>query len=259
MKRSSISLLFASIALLAGSGASAEAFIDFFGGYSYTDYSQAQVQISPVFVPCTANIPDPINGDPNHMKCSIEDPDRFVRGIGERSTFDSSITYGGRAGYWFGDWLGLAVDASYFETKLDADGFTQNAKVNVLPISALVLFRVPLLRDDDFPLGRMHPYAGAGPSVFLSKFDGTVSLSVLPLKGMPPADVVGRLESTNVHPGLGVVAGVDFGILPFLSVFTEYRYTFASPTFKDNVGGVTTSFRVPLRTHHFVGGVSFRF
>src|SRR5688572_3395651 len=47
--------------------------------------------------------------------------------------YEDSVTGGGRAGYWFLSWLGLAADVSYFAPDDDAGG----PEVDVIPISPL--------------------------------------------------------------------------------------------------------------------------
>jgi len=252
MQRSFITLLFVLTCLLAGTGVRAEGFVDLYAGWARTDFSTATVTIPPEFV-------RGINSSTNLA--------RVVSNADVRTTFDSSWTAGLRGGYWFANWFGLAVDAFYFQPELDGGAFTlgQKADVKVFPISALFLFRWPLLRSERYPLGRLHPYAGAGPSLFITTFDGTVNLNVIEDIEWrePPADygpvAPGKLSSTNFDPGLETVAGVDYLILPFMGLFAEYKYTLANPVWKDTVSGISTQYSVPLRTHHFVGGLTFRF
>ena len=256
MKRSSIAQLFVLASLLAGTGARAEGFVNFYGGYNFTDTANAGVSVPGVYLqgPIVCNPQDPTS-------CLIDSKQNTIASsTGTRTTFDDSVSMGVRGGYWFGQWFGLALDASYFSTDLDSKNFTRGAEVKAIPLAALFMFRVPLLKDDEFPLGRVHPYLGGGPALLLTDFKGTVDLSVLPIPmDVPPYGTVDKLESSNLDPALETIAGIDFGILPFLGVFVEYRYTFANPVYKDNVGGITNQFSVPLRSHHFLGGIGFRF
>lgn len=249
MKRSFITLLFVLSCVFGGTEVRAEAFFDVYGGWSRTGVATGRVTIPPVFVE---------NDDPPREP-------RQVSSAQVRTEFDKSVTAGIRGGYWFANWFGLAVDAFYFQPDIESGDFTPNgADVKAFPISALFLFRWPFLRSERYPLGRLHPYAGAGPSLFITDFDGVVDLNVLPLEcecaGQPrPAGPIRSMSSTNVDPGLEAVGGLDFMFLPFMGLFAEYKYTLANPTWRDNVGGFDTDYRVPLRTHHFVGGLTFRF
>ena len=68
-----------------------------------------------------------------------------------------SSVVGGRFGRWAG-LVGLAADVSYFSRK------ASNGTFDLIPISALLLFRVPLIVSQDYPNGRLQPYAGGGVS-----------------------------------------------------------------------------------------------
>jgi hypothetical protein len=242
MKRSFITLLFVLTCVLGGTGVRAEAFFDLYAGWARTDYSLGRVTVPTVFVSGIGN-PDVAN--------------QTFSSIEARTNFEASVTAGLRGGYWFGNWFGLAVDAFYFQPDIKSADFTpQGADVKVFPISALFLFRWPFIRSERYPLGRLHPYAGAGPSLFITTFDGVANLDVFPYDEFKPLDT---LSSTNVDPGLETVAGLDFLFLPFMGVFAEYKYTLANPVWKDDVAGTSTEYSVPLRTHHFVGGFTFRF
>jgi hypothetical protein len=265
MKRSFITLLLTLAGLLLGAEVRAEAFIDVYAGGAFTSDRGSDVVIPPQFF-------EPFPAAPNVV----------FRRTSMDSSFDDSITYGIRAGYWFGPWAGLALDVFTFEPNLDAGDFTQDADVRVTPISALLMLRWPLLASEKYPLGRLHPYIGGGPSLFLTKFDGDVNLAVFdfPITQVqdPPGtytlhtniEPAGKFSSKNVDPGLQLLVGLDFQILPFVGVFGEYRYTLAEPVWKDTVPArgtepdyynkaLSTEFQVSIRTHHIVGGITFRF
>jgi hypothetical protein len=275
MKSSFITLLLTLVGLLLGVEVQAEAFVDIYAGGAFTNSHRSDVIIPPQFF-------NPAGQDP-----PVGPPNLMIRRTSVETSFDDSITYGLRAGYWFGKWAGLALDIFTFEPKLDAQDFTQGADVRATPISALLMLRWPLLASDEYPLGRLHPYIGGGPSLFLTEFDGNVDLSVMdfpitevvdPLLPLPPEtytlhaniEPAGEFSSKNVDPGLQLLVGLDFQILPFVGVFGEYRYTLAEPVWSDTVAArgddrvvyyqaLSADFQVPLRTHHIVGGVTFRF
>jgi hypothetical protein len=272
MKSSFITLLLTLAGLLLGAEVRAEAFIDVYAGGAFTSDARSDVVIPPQFFNPVG--PDPPDGPPNLL----------IRRTSVDTSFEDSITYGMRAGYWFGKWAGLALDVFTFEPNLDAGDFTQDADVRVIPISALLMLRWPLLASEEYPLGRLHPYIGGGPSLFLTKFEGDVNLAVLdfPITEVedPPnsgnfilhtnIEPAGEFSSKNVDPGLELLVGLDFQILPFVGVFGEYRYTLAEPVWsgtvpakgtdrKDYYEALSTDFQVSLRTHHIVGGITFRF
>jgi Outer membrane protein beta-barrel domain len=85
-------------------------------------------------------------------------------GTAKTLRFDSSGTVGVRGGVWLDPypWFGVAADLSFFQRKADA------AHIDLVPLSTLVMLRYPLSKSDQFPKGRLHPYIGAGPSVVYS-------------------------------------------------------------------------------------------
>ena len=82
--------------------------------------------------------------------------------------FDAGGSIGIRGGYWLesAPWLGFALDVSYFDSDQDD---SEPLKLDVFPISALLMLRYPLMKSSDFPRGRLQPYAGVGPGAFVTR------------------------------------------------------------------------------------------
>jgi opacity protein-like surface antigen len=152
--------------------------------------------------------------------------------------FKSSSIFGARLGKWFDalPWLGLAGDVSYFRASAD---------LHVFPITALVMARYGLLRDDEFKHGRLQPYAGVGGGLFISHLDGSI----------------GFLEAsdTSADIGLDVRLGVAYHFETSWAGFFEYRFTHTSPTYTVEPFGGSTPGDTTLSTNHFILGVSYRF
>ena len=159
----------------------------------------------------------------------------------EKVNFDTSFTLGGRVAYWFEStpWLGLAIDASVYNP--DAD-------LTVFPISALLMLRWPLLTSVEFPKGRLQPYAGIGPGVFIS----TTKVDLRP-------EVPAEFSDTSIDLGLDARAGIAWLFAKNTAVFAEYRFTHVSPRFEDRPADLQTTVDVDLNTHHMLVGISFRF
>jgi hypothetical protein len=155
--------------------------------------------------------------------------------------WDTSVTAGGRFGFWFEslEWVGLALDASFFRPDKD---------ITVFPVSALAMLRLPLLKDNDkgFPHGRLQPYIAAGPGLFISRADGNVG-------------TFGSVSDTSVDLGVDVRGGLAFLITKNIAAFAEYRFTHVKPEFGFDIAGVKFKTETTLDTHHIVGGVGFRF
>lgn len=119
----------------------------------------------------------------------------------ERS-YEDSLTGGVRGGYWFDSlpWFGLAGDVSYFGPDDDQSG----PEFDVIPISPLLMLRAPLAPSDEFPHGRVQPFAGIGPGIFVSLVD------------FGPGE-----EDEGVNVGLDVHAGLRFLITPNVAIFAQ--------------------------------------
>jgi opacity protein-like surface antigen len=166
-------------------------------------------------------------------------------------------TYGIRGGYWLESGLGIAVDVSQFDVNPEGSA----TDISLSPTSFLLLYRYPLLINDGFPRGRLHPYVGAGFSY------GSVEVKTYYSDLYDSYDL--REDST--------CTGLDFrlGLKGFLSrhfaVFAEYR--FSALYFEQEAGFQSAnSWLLPtatrnhtinndgdVQTHHLLGGVSWHF
>jgi outer membrane protein W len=173
-----------------------------------------------------------------------QDADITFRGgttVDDKVKFDTVGEGGIRLGYWLDalgvPWLGLALDASYFAPK--SSGSVLDTRLEVIPLSSLVLFRAPLFRSPAFPNGQVQPYVGAGPSLFIAdvKID------------TPTGD---RRSDAQAELGGDIRGGITFMLTPHLGLFVEGRYTF----FQTNPGGQNTEFDV--ETFHALGGLTLR-
>jgi hypothetical protein len=196
------------LALGATRSASAEWFVDVYGGASMT--SDADITI------------------------------RNDTTVDDKVKFDTEGMGGGRVGYWLEGlpWLGVAGDVSYFAPA--GQGSAVETRLEVVPITPLVMFRLPLLDSPEFPKGRLQPYLGAGPGFFLT------SVKV-------DAPEIGEQRTDwQFEVGADVRAGITFMITPSFGTFVEGRYT----VFSTNPGGRSTEF--DIETIHVVGGITIR-
>jgi opacity protein-like surface antigen len=173
----------------------------------------------------------------------------FPSGVTTRENIDwrTNVTLGARGGYWFlkPAWLDAPFDVD-LGGALDVSLFAPAGDTTVIPISALLMARVPLLKDEDFPQGRLQPYVGFGPGIFVSRVDGGLA-------------GINNVSDTSVDIGFDFRAGAAFRITELFSLFAEYRYTHVRPEFSLGVSDGTAKSTATFNTHHFVTGLGFRF
>jgi hypothetical protein len=151
-----------------------------------------------------------------------------------------------RIGYFFERfaWLGVAGDISYF---IQAWGIQSAYEITTIPISALVMFRAPLIKSPEYPNGRAQPYLAVGPSLFISTAELASGWAFLG---------TGHVHSdTSVDPGLDARFGMRLVASDWISVVLEYRLTFVSPTWQVEGHRVETQ----LRTNHFIIGLGIHY
>jgi outer membrane protein with beta-barrel domain len=176
--------------------------------------------------------------------------------------WETSPSMGIRGGYWFEfeeigpSFLGAALDLSYYRAFEDTDF----AEINVwlTPMTPLLMLRLPLGYSEEFPGGRVQPYAAVGPGFTIAA--ASADLSNLGI-GMDD------FEDVSFDVGLDARAGLAIQLSRSFALFGEYRYTYLKPNFDDTVddfaGGPDFETEVDidptLQTHHIVFGASFRF
>ena len=189
----------------------------------------------------------------------FSDPDFTVTREGqgretERGSADTDFTVGGRGGYWFDGqglrWLGVAVDISYFEPEYSGEsgnGSIASVKVLTVPITPLVMFRLPLMTSPQHPNGQLQLYTGAGPGFFVR--ETTVRFR----------SEGGESSKSGVSVGADVRAGVAWEFTPNWTVFTEYRFTYYAIDSDGQVQGQNVNLKADYSAHHLLFGVGYRF
>jgi opacity protein-like surface antigen len=152
----------------------------------------------------------------------------------------SSPSFGVRVGKWLDDlqwpWLGVAFDVSYFRPSTD---------VQTVPLSLLLMLRYGFLKDEEFPGGRLQPYVGVGPGLFISHLNGTIGAQ--------------QGDDTSTDIGVDARVGVAYRIDSNWAAFTEYRFTHVSPSWSVDIFAGKADASNTFNTHHILLGVSYRF
>jgi opacity protein-like surface antigen len=223
--------------------ARAEGFFDIYFGAAFPENSDVDFHSD-----------DPtINGDP-----------AFTQAYPPNGHFnwETSASVGMRGGYWFefeeipASFLGVALDLSYYNAFEDTDF----AEVNIwaTPMTPLLMLRLPLGYSEEFPGGRVQPYAAVGPG-----FTFTAAHADLSNLGIGLDD----FEDATFDVGLDARAGLAVQLSRRFALFGEYRYTYLEPHFEDTVDDAfgppdfeaELDLEPDLQTHHVVFGASFRF
>jgi len=164
----------------------------------------------------------------------------------EEVSFDDSFTVGGRLGYWHTeanpsmDYVGVALDVSYFKTK--ADDF--DTEIYVVPVTILIMLR--------YQGKTFQPYLGIGGGAFISDVKQDVDLSFIGLGTSTVSD-------TSIDPGFDARAGLAIKVYKNIAVFGEGRYTYFEAGYKDTVSGVRVKVQTDSDVFYFLGGLSYYF
>jgi opacity protein-like surface antigen len=227
MKKTKLFLSAVCFLLVSPTLACAEWFLDVYGGQSSTQDASVTAEVT---------------------SYGLFSPTR-TKSHTEKVDFDSSFTMGSRLGYWFEKlpWLGLSLDLSYFK----AEG--GKAQFDVVPISLLLMLRWPLFKNENFPKGKLQPYAAVGPGYFFT--DSRVNFR--------PA-LQDSVSGSSDEIGFDVRAGLSWQFHKHWAIFGEYRYTdvkidFTQEDFLPLFSGTDVSMKTHLKTNHFLLGISYRF
>ena len=170
-------------------------------------------------------------------------------------SFEHDTSYGIRGGFWFRNlpWLGVGGDLSSLHTR------AKNTKFDIIPMTPMVLFRLPLTVDEEVPQGRIQPYVGIGPSISLYTY-AHADLG-------PPTNSISGTSSIGSAVGFQLPVGMAFQLSRRVALFGEYRYAFYRVDVdRDRLFGLIANndnaarnVKTDLSMHNVLLGISFRF
>jgi len=175
------------------------------------------------------------NIDPTFEFYKNAEPEKYVwatrtaRGV----SVDPALLVGGKIGYWFTkesvfghrmpSWLkyfGFELDVSYQslrwphqEVTIEPTNIKQVLEMDgsAITVAFLFLARYGFYRDAEVPVGRLQPYLGIGPAIFVS----TTHLNI-----------GNDFRSTEADLGLAVETGLRYMIHPKISLNVAFRYRY---------------------------------
>jgi hypothetical protein len=173
---------------------------------------------------------------------------------------DNSAVFGGKVGYWFDFFPFVAAELDVYTFRADLivpQGQTSgNLTLNqdfkfdtrVVAIGFNIMGRYTLLKGPDFPRGRLQPYVGIGPGLFVTN-----------IKNKRPVAENNLGEKTLAFGGLQAILGGRFFIHKKLSLFVEYKFSHFTADLSGAGEQFSISARQNISAHHFVGGISYHF
>jgi len=135
----------------------------------------------------------------------------------------------------FPDWakyFGVQMDVGYNQMNFSAQTRTVSPNRNVAfsnvdggntALSFMLVGRLPLMVDKEYPNGRIQPYLGIGPTVQFASLD---------------FNNYGGSSSTNTRVGLVTEAGVRYMVTPAFSAGLAYRYNYLPSSHDVDIPGV---------------------
>lgn len=251
---------------LASAPASAEWFIDLYGGGGFIESNDVSLKKKFNLLD-EVGLPDDLGPATLRVRATLRDV--------KAKDFPAG---GMRFGYWFESvpYVGLGLDVFMYDlgtkrqrvkadanadldVEFDDESFHLDAGTSLpvtipaftFPLTAVVaplelMVRWPLLVNADFPKGRLQPYLTAAPAILFTDTDPEVVL------------------------GAKVGTGLAWQFHKHFALFAEYRFTHFSPEVKRgsftliDQGGIRVKIRKPkiatdLNTHYVLAGISMRF
>jgi opacity protein-like surface antigen len=189
------------------------------------------------------------------------------RGVFEDVEFDRALSWGGRAGRYFDSlpFLGLSVDFFRFYPYIGPQsvqlrgcffpggcgtgrGGPGSLDVETTAVSMDLMLRLPLLKSDDAPQGRVQPYVAVGPPLFITTITPRNTRSFR-----------NHDSDTDYSFGFKAAAGVAVQVYKNLALFGEYRFTHVAPDVELRDASLNrATLRTDLDTHSALFGISAR-
>jgi opacity protein-like surface antigen len=176
----------------------------------------------------------------------------------KKDNFEKSATGGCRLRHWFSKfpYLGLAIDGSVFraDSNIDEDN-KKDSDLLIVPISALAMGRIPILKDSDNPDGKFQLYGGAGPAMLYSKADIKDFFVVF----MPKDLITEDSKDNSIDFGFASQFGLSWMVDRNLAIQLNFHYTHVDPKYSNRILEDNHEHEVEVETYQSLIGISYRF
>ena len=167
-----------------------------------------------------------------------------VQGTGNLQSFSSpdfdlqnAVVYGGKLGYFPNNGsFGIELDAFNSTPHIKNLGEAPGIHMRVTNVGINLLLR--------YPGKTFQPYAGIGGGALIARIDES-----------PPN---GSVRDSDVGMAFNVVTGIRAFVMPYVAVFTEYKYTRGTLVF-DQAFPPAGGFSGEYQAQHLLVGVSYHF
>lgn len=147
----------------------------------------------------------------------------------------NSIMYGAKLGYFpEHGWFGIEADIFHTTPHLKRLEEIPGVHLRVTTVALNLIARYPGLS--------VQPYAGIGVAWVISRLGESVTTR----------------SDSDVSSGLNLLAGIRFFVTPYVSMFSEYKYTRATLRFEEAFGAVG-GFAGDYSAQHLVIGLAYHF
>ena len=223
MHRIRIHVVVVAATVLVTTTLNAQAFLDLYGGASYTHSTDVDAEDYTFFPPLYAEA----------------DLD-----------FDTSLSLGVRIGSYLPmvPWLGFALDMSYFSA--EGDELERN---DIVPFSTLIMVRFPILRSRRHKFGQIQPYLAVGPSIFYwdAKLD---------LRPEIPQKISDNYANIGLDARAGIAWEFARHLAVFTEYrFTYFEQELEDGIDTCCYRVVLSTADITMITHHLLVGISLRF
>ena len=157
--------------------------------------------------------------------------------------YDANKYFAVRTTYWseLQPWFGSSLEISMSNVK-----GSEAVDIEILSITAQILFRETLFVSDEYPVGRLQLYLGAG----LYMVSGSIYADFTP-------ELSTDVEVWGNSIGTGIIAGTRWKLAKKLAIFVEHRTSTIDFKYEGNYIFSSESVNAELSSSYYLLGLSW--